>query len=333
MHRIIKASIILALSLIFIDNTSIAQNKTEWNGYLQTRLNSNYLGRNSFSLRRVKFWLKGKTPFNQNISYKIQTIYRWNNTGYLALQDAYAEYSSSSFNIRAGQMKPDYSLEWNQADYKLPTIERAQAVNALVPGAKSMARDIGADVLYHTSTKNFITSIGIWNGAGANVKLNKKNNYLITNRSTFSDNINALHYEIGYSIAYRKSNQMIFSKIFGTNQIAFSGNDFRWGADVHLFTNDWEFQAEYLQANLGGAKAYGYYILSEYTIEQKNQVVFLLDKFHGLNSLTENNPWIGIGFNHLFEGNKLKMMFDTRAQFNQNKTNYTSTIQLQLFFN
>ena len=41
---------------------------------------------------------------------------------------------------------PDFSLQRKQPDYAIPLDERADVVNALVPGAETMARDIGLEL-------------------------------------------------------------------------------------------------------------------------------------------------------------------------------------------
>ncbi|HKJ81223.1 MAG TPA: hypothetical protein VJ954_04320, partial [Ignavibacteriaceae bacterium] len=70
----VKIIIILAISLFLEINVSVyAQQKINWNGYLQYRFSDNYLNQTNFSVRRAKFWVDGSLPINdRNWGYKLQ---------------------------------------------------------------------------------------------------------------------------------------------------------------------------------------------------------------------------------------------------------------------
>ncbi|MGA8265934.1 MAG: hypothetical protein WB779_15935, partial [Ignavibacteriaceae bacterium] len=82
--------IILSVVTLFvcINFSVMAQQKIDWNGYLQYRFSDNYLDRSNFSVRRAKFWVNGILPDNNgNWSYKIQANFLQQVKYQLLLQD------------------------------------------------------------------------------------------------------------------------------------------------------------------------------------------------------------------------------------------------------
>ncbi len=329
----IRITIAFAVTLLVCINFSvIAQQKIDWNGYLQYRFSDNLLDQSNFSVRRAKFWVNGILPDNYGIwSYKIQANFHQQVKFQFLLQDVLVNYKVNNFEVTAGQFVPNFSLQRKQPDYVIPLDERANVVNALVPGAETMARDIGVELKWSDS-KTGSFSLGFFNGNGANT-VSKERNFLYVNHgSLLILNNSKSKLELGYNLSYRYAHNFQFSKIFGNN-FSFSGNDFRFGFEEKFNIGDFEFQSEYIDSHLGNRKAYGYYALVDYLFASKNLVTLAVEQLSDLNSSTANNPWYTIGYSYLVKGNDIKFSLDNRFQFVPNKTNSLTTLQIQYFFN
>jgi len=328
-----------SIFLIGLTSSSYAQQKVNWNGYLQYRFSDNYLNQTNFSVRRAKFWVDGSLPINDgNWGYKLQANFLQNSKYLFELQDVLVNYKINNFSgsttmleVTAGQFVPDFSLQRKQPDYSIPLDERADVVNALVPGAETMARDIGVE-LKLDDNKTGSVSFGFFNGNGANTVSNQRN-FLYVNRGTlFLLNNSESKLELGYNLSYRDAHDLQFSKIFGSNY-SFTGNDFRFGFEGKLNLGDFELQSEYIEAHLGNQKAYGYYALADYLIASKNLLALSIEQYNDLIPSTIDNPWYVIGYSYLLKGNDIKFSLDNKFQFASNKTNALTTIQIQYFFN
>lgn len=324
--------ILIILTGFILINSSFAQQKVNWNGYLQYRFSDNYLNQSEFSVRRAKFWVNGLLPAEEgNWSYKLQANFLQQVKYQFLLQDVLVNYKINSFEVTAGQFVPDFSLQRKQPDYTIPLDERADVVNALVPGAETMARDIGVELkLNDSKTGSF--SFGFFNGNGANNVSNQRNFLYVNRGSLFLLNNSESKLELGYNLSYRDAHNIQFSKIYGNNY-AFTGNDFRFGFEEKLNLGAFELQSEYIEAHLGNQKAYGYYALADYLVASKSLVTLSVEQLYDLNPSTINDPWYVIGYSYLIKGNDIKISLDNKFQFTSNKTNTLTTLQIQYFFN
>ncbi len=324
--------ILITILLVCINLSAFAQQKINWNGYLQFRFFDNYLNQTNFSVRRAKFWLNGATPgMDGNWGYKVQANFMQQVKFQFLLQDVLVNYKINNIEITAGQFVPNFSLQRKQPDYKISLDERASFVNALVPGAETMARDIGVELKFGDNKLGF-TSIGFFNGNGANNVSSKRNFLFVNSGNLFLLNNSKLKLELGYSLSYRSAHDLEFGKIFG-NSFSFTGNDFRFGYDGKFNVDNFEFQTEYIQANLGAQKSSGYYVLIDYLFAVKNLISISVEQFYDLNPSTIDDPWYVIGYSYLVKGNDIKISLDNKFQFNSNKTNSLTTFQIQYFFN
>jgi hypothetical protein len=333
MSQIKLTTVLIIIFFLCINLNSLAQQKIDWNGYLQYRFSDNYLNETNFSVRRVKFWVFGNLPLESGDSwnYKLQAIFHQQVKYEFWLQDILVSYKTNGFEITAGQFVSNFSLQRKQPDYSIPLDERANVVNALVPAAESMARDIGVELKLEDKNTGSL-SFGFFNGNGANNVVSQKN-FLYVNRGSFFLLNNAgSKLEFGYSLSYRDAHNLQFSKIFGSN-FSFTGNDFRFGFEGKLNLGDFELQTEYIEAHLGYRKAYGYYFLADYTIASKHLVTFSIEQLNDLNSSTMDNTWYNIGYSYLLKGNDIKISLNNKFQFTSNRTNALTTIQIQYFFN
>ncbi len=329
----IKITIIAAVSLFIVINYSMfAQQKVNWNGYLQFRFSDNYLNETNFSVRRAKFWVNGLLPVPEgNWGYKLQATFLQNSKYLFKLQDVLVNYKINNFEITAGQFVPNFSLQRKQPDCIIPLDERADVVNSLVPGAETMARDIGVEFKL-SDNKTGAFNFGFFNGNGANTVSDKKNFLYVSRGILFLLNNSKRKLELGYNLSYRNAHDLQFSKIFAGN-FSFTGNDFRFGFEGVLNAGNFQLQSEYIQANLGAEKAHGYYALADYLFASKHLLTLSIEQYSDLNPSTVDKPWYVIGYSYLLKGNDIKFSLDNKFQFESNKTNALTTLQIQYFFN
>jgi phosphate-selective porin len=322
---------LILILFLWTDVQSFAQQKVNWNGYLQYRFSDNYLDQTNFSVRRAKFWVNGLLPAeNGDWSYKLQGIFLQQVKFQFLLQDAFVNYKLNNFEVTAGQFVPDFSLQRKQPDYTIPLDERADVVNALVPGAETMTRDIGIE-LKLDDKKTGSLSFGFYNGNGANVVSNQRNFLYVNRGSLFLLNNSESKLELGYNLSYRNAHNLQFNKIFGNN-LSFTGNDFRFGFEERLNLGVFELQSEYIEAHLGNQKTYGYYALADYLFASENLITLSVEQFNDFNNSTVDEPWYVIGYSYLIKGNDIKISLNNKFQFASNKTNALTTVQIQYFF-
>jgi phosphate-selective porin len=329
----IKTTIITAVSLFIVLNYSLfGQQKVNWNGYFQFRFSDNYLNQNNFLVRRAKFWIDGLLPSGEgNWGYKIQANFHIQAKFQFLLQDVLVHYKINNFEVTAGQFVPNFSLQRKQPDYIIPLDERANVVNALVPGAETMARDIGVDLKFADKHIGSF-SLGFFNGNGANNISNNRNFLYVNSGTLFLMNNPGSKLELGYNLSYRNAHDLQFFRILGS-YFAFTGNDFRFGFEGKLNLGNFELQSEYIQANLGHEKAHGYYALADYLFISKHLFTISVEQYNDLNPSTIDNPWYVIGYSYLLKGNEIKFSLDNKFQFSSYRTYSQTTLQIQYFFN
>lgn len=323
----------ILITVIAFGSLLAAPRKIAWGGYLQTRFADNFRTNTGFSIRRAKLWIDGPAPVGNNLWFRMQGIFRYQTSGTFMLQDVYAEYRLPFGFVRAGQFVPDFSLERSQGDAYIPIIERAAVDNTLIPTASTYARDIGAEFVLQPTGSGFHTSFGVYNGNGGNTKSNEDRRFLFMNRTTYDVRFsNGLSWTSGFSVAYRDKSNLSFPAILG-NGTTFSGRDLRWGLETHLKSAKWGIQGEYMQADLGNARSYGYYVLGDYMCDAQNGITLSTEELNVPTPSCSPNPWYIVGYSHYFAGQKEKIMLDARTQHVNDQSNYGATIQFQLFFN
>lgn len=67
---------LLMSAVINLTASAQSENLPRWNGYLQTRLASDFDKTTKFIIRRAKLWVYGNVPKVDYISYKFQMVYR-----------------------------------------------------------------------------------------------------------------------------------------------------------------------------------------------------------------------------------------------------------------
>jgi len=327
-------NILFIILILFSKSGSAQENKftdnIDFNGYTQVRGISNFDDYNSFSIRRLKLWIKSKPGFSKHWSYKIQTTFSSLAQEKFFLQDVKIGYKTGLFSFNIGQFVPQYSLQRFQPDYKIAPIERTKVINLLIPDGTLGIRDVGLQVDFKTKNKWLETHLGIFNGYGIKEYRFKNKGYMINHKSLLRIPVKQDIIKIGYSLQYRYAENLHFKFIL-PDTVLFTGNDFRYNLFVMYKSKIFKIQAEYLAANFDGRTADGYYILSVINFK-KNQIVLSYETFNDLIDETIDKPYYRIGYNYLINEYKIKLSFDNYFQLNDNKIEkYFASIQLQIF--
>ncbi len=326
----------LLLHIIILFGTSIfsqenkLEEKVNWNGYTQLRASSNLHDNTGFSLRRMKLWMKSTSEFSEHWSYKVQTTISSYAQEKFLLQDIKIAYQRGLFSFDFGQFVPQYSLQRFQADYQLSVIERAKAINTLIPNGTLGVRDIGLQTNFISRNKHFESHIGVFNGNGIKEYRFNNQGYMLTNKTVLTIPFHQTKYKIGYSIQYRKAKSLAIPKIL-PDTILYTGNDFRYNFFMQFQSKIVEIQAEYLSAELNELRTDGYYLLSTINLK-KNQIVLGLEKYNST-LISKPKSYYRLAYNYLIKNDKLKLLVDNYFQINDGKiSNYMLSIQLQMFF-
>jgi hypothetical protein len=324
-----------------------AQGVVRWHGYGQLRY-----GRTDpltgFSVRRAKLWMKGPVTGVAHLSFKVQGIFRDAASGAFVLQDVFADYGDSRAKVRVGQFVPAFSLERSQPDYRVPLIERAGVVETLIPGARTMGRDIGAQVSLAPGSGAVRVAVGLFDGSGANRPPGSGSDFLTTGRLVLSTDVGtAAKASLGGSVAWRRTHGADVG-VLSTAGSDFTGSDLRWGGDARLAGPGWAVQAEYLRADLDGEPSHGFYVLGDLAVSQRDEVALSVEQLTTPDPTVRREPWYIAGFTHLLGGGRsrvagggagkarpgalpTKLMGDVRCRFRDGKPTVGAAVQFQVF--
>ncbi len=309
------------------------QNKIYWHGYVQFEANSAFKDTYYMGVHRLKFWLGSAPAFSQHWSYKVQVLFTTRNKEKLFLQDVFGQYRNKSgvSSIRFGQFIPKFSLQRFQPDYVIPSIDRANVIDAVIPDGTLGVRDVGLQYNLKAARKRLEINFGIFNGYG--IKLYKLSNkgYMFTHNLSYSIKGKTSLWKIGYSVMYRKAYNLPLKEIL-PDSILFSGNDFRLDFYALFNSHHFDMQAEYLRAWLNGQTVDGYYALATIKVNNKNHIYVSYDKYNDLVNSTNNKPWYVAGYNYLIKNHDLMLTLDTRFQGDNGKLKNITSLQFQLFF-
>lgn len=323
-----KPFVLQMLLLLFLVTSLSAGNEAIWNGYIQTRFQSDLDQRSGFLIRRGKLWLKGPLPQFSFLNFKFQVVYRSHKDQSFLMQDAYIEYQQKNLRFKAGRFVPDFTLEWNQPDAVIPLMERGLVIKALMHGENSTARQIGFQATYFT--KYFSGSAGFFNAEQEVPGENKHSDLLYTSRISGQLPITpgwSLH--LGGSFAYRYLHGSVLKNIAGTQRL-FTGNDLRYGLELLFKTPLADFQAEWLKAKISDEKTQGAYLFINLHPNSKFEIVPFLDWFEDLRSETSDHPWYGLDISYHFQKQN-KIMAEYKWQSENGQLSHYAALQLQIF--
>ena len=331
MRSVLFIALVFISGLIFAQENKFAEN-VDFNGYIQIRGISNFDDYTSFSVRRLKLWIKSKPGFSKHWSYKFQSTFSSFTQEKFFLQDVKIGYKTGLFSFDIGQFVPQYSLQRFQPDYKIAPIERAKVINILIPDGTLGVRDIGLQANFKTKNKLFETHLGIFNGYGIKEYRFNNQGYMIINKSSFQIPIKQNIVKLGYSLQYRSAENLQLKFIF-PDTVLFNGHDFRYNVFAMFKSKSVKLQAEFLQADLGKDNAYGYYFLSAFSFK-RNQIVLSYEKYKDLITKTSDNPYCRIGYNYFIKDYNIKLSLDNYFQISpESIKNYYASVQLQIFIN
>ncbi|MCG6956867.1 MAG: OprO/OprP family phosphate-selective porin [Gemmatimonadetes bacterium] len=292
-----------------------AQGAVQWQGYVQLRY-----GRtdptSGFSVRRAKLWMKGSVPGVAHLAFKIQGIFRNGSSRAFVLQDVFAEYRRSAIALRFGQLVPDFSLQRSQPDYRVPLLERASVVETLIPGARTLGREIGAQVLLAPQSGWLHAAAGIFNGSGANRVPGSEGDYLATGRLVLAHGLGSgVGVSVGGSAVWRETHGTDVG-VLSIGSSPFSGRDQRWGTEARLWGGRWNVQGEYLRANLAGEVSEGFYVLGTVAVGSSDQVTLSEERLDAAGGAPSGEPWFVFGFTRYLQtapqGSKAFMPWDEK---------------------
>ena len=324
----------IAIVLVLLSANALAQEPTvpnvAWNGYTQFRFTSNFNDVNSFAMRRMKLWVNSTPGFSEHWGFHVQTTITSNQNEKFLLQDVMAFYKQGQFQVNMGQFVPQYSLQRFQPDFEIPLTERADVINALIPNSTLGVRDIGVEGSFSSKNRIIQSWVGVFNGNGIK-EYNLNNSGILLTQKTSIALFNQ-HFSAGYSVMYRKADELQLSKIL-PDSIRYSGNDFRYNLFAQYTLKKFHVQTEYLWADLNGMMADGWYLLANINLG-KNQLATSFGQYNDIITSTGNAPMLHFEYNYLVKGDKLKLMFDNGAKIDDGSIkDYSATLQLQLFFN
>ncbi len=222
-------------------------------------------GESTFQLRRVRLSLDGKV--SEKVDYKLQA-----ELTSFKLLDAYFSYKPfKQLNLRAGQFKLPFSIE--NTDYgptKLELIDYPMALTYLVgynehlgdDVLKALGRDLGAK-LYGSFLDGVIGyDLGVFNGAGLNVKDNNKSKDIVAR------------------LTVRPLSGLLIS---GSYMWGEYGEDFikreRWGVGVCYDKDAWLARAEYIGGTTDAQTSDGWYVMGGYRFCKNFMVAARYDTF------------------------------------------------------
>ncbi len=312
MHTKYITASITAAALLFAFN-SFAQNadtsqvsilsskKMYLNGYTEVRYQQfeDPAKISAFDIHRARLQLKGS--LSDRVNYYLQADVVPSNA---LLLDATASYTvCHALKFVAGQMKLPFSQENLTDDSKLYTINRSQAVEALVARTKDVignqnGRDIGV-----IATGNLITpsgykwvdySVGVFNGQGINVP-DANNQKDFDGRLLFHPVKNA---DIGGAVYYG------YDK-FGIPALNHLRN--RQGVDLGYTYKRFDLRGEFIQGQDSSIHRQGYYIQAAYfVLLNKLQIIGKYDNYDpNTNPKVTNDQTTVItgGVNYFFTSN------------------------------
>jgi hypothetical protein len=307
--------------------------KVVWHSYLQLWTNTNFDGSYTMALRRLKFWLGSGPAFSDHWSFKVQALFTSLGHEKFFLQDVFGQYRNHSgvSSIRFGQFIPKYSLQRFQPDYMIPSVERANVINATIPDGTLGVRDMGFQYNLKAAQKRLELNFGIFNGYGIKDYRLKYKGYLLTHNLSYTIKKPKALWKLGYSVMYRKAVDLPLKHVL-PDSVLFTGNDFRFDLYAMFNSKYFDLQAEYLNTWLNGQHVYGYYGLATIKINPKNEFYVSYDKYKDLINSRDDHPWYIAGYNYLFKKHDLMLTLDTRFRKDKGNLKNITTLQFQIFF-
>jgi phosphate-selective porin len=306
----------------------------EWSSYLQLRYTGIEDGEDLYALRRLKLMLRGS--LKPHLQYYVQGIFKdgneSNTDGSPYLQEAWIKYTAWKYgHLTVGQFKPPFGMERFTPDWKLPTIDRSQATDHLIPNGQlgdSFARDYGAQLDAWLVTKRLYYATAVFSGNGANMSF-KGNGPLVTGRlvgvlyrspphSGRQDRIT-----LGGAVSTRKDHDQDFAPALpGTAALGythFSGRDTRANLQASADFSPVSLRSEYFyawfdpdRAPLVRMRASGFYVQGAMRFCRKFQGVAKYETFNPDRAVRNKYDlrWTTLGLNWFIRQDRIRLGAD-----------------------
>jgi phosphate-selective porin len=213
--------------ILLAHSTAVAQTPAstpplvKLSGYLQARETYQEGIGLTGTINRARLAASGNAP--ADITWRLQGEFRTGNVGTgkasVSLQDAYLRWAKNGLGVQLGQFKTPFTREFITSLAELETADRSTVVDSLAP-----KRDIGLMVDYALGGRATV-SVGVFNGDGQNVTVNRDSSALGIARVTMRP------------VPYL---------VLGTNVARYFQDSTRYGADAG-FESPWVIlRAEYV---------------------------------------------------------------------------------------
>lgn len=334
-----------------------APKRIDWNSYFQLRYTGIEDAPDGYSLRRFKLIFRGR--LQPDVEYFVQGIFKDGNhsstDGRAYLQEAWIKYSGWKYaNLTLGQFKPPFSLERFTPDYKLETIDRAQATDHLVPDGQlggSYSRDRGAQLDAWLVSRRLYYAVGIFDGNGANNPWHGNSPLLVGQvrgvlyrspaKRSRKDQIS-----LGGAFSTRHDHSQDFSSTLpGTSALGYSqfaGRDTHFNIEASANFSPFSLRSEYFYARyepsramLVAVHASGFYVQGGYDFSRHYQAVAKYETLNPNRAVVDSHDmrWTTLGFNWRIQGDRLRVGADyvIKRELRQQVPNNALLLQFQMF--
>lgn len=317
----------------------------------------NKVDEDHWSLRRFKLLANWK--LNNRLKLYFQFIYKTNNNSStddrIYLQHAFMKlFVIKHLNFKLGQFKPPFGWERFQPDFKIPVIERSQAIDRLIPNGslgESFVRDYGVQI-FGKLLPAVQYEFALMMGSGAHTKLSDKNAPLLSARLCFNKKLREpifhknvkLLLQLAHSQRRNRDNNFI-KQLSGCNKSVFrhfNGCDRRFDCALAVSNKRNQFVVEYLSAEYlpddkGQAKtrASGWFLEHSYFLCNRLQYVARYEHFDPDRAKKDKYDlsWLTLGLNYYFNKNNGRVMLNyiLKNEAKDELKNNMVVIQLQYF--
>ncbi len=317
----------------------------------------NKVNEDHWSLRRFK--LLANWTLSNRLQFFSQFIYKTNNYSgtddRVYLQHAFMKLLFiKQLNFKIGQFKPPFGWERFQSDFKIPVIERSQAIDRLIPNGslgESFVRDYGFQ-FFGKLLPGLRYEAAIMEGSGAHTKLSDKNAPLIDGRLSFNKKFREpiFHKNVELTLQLAHSRRWNGDNNF-TKQLPgcdknmfrhFNGRDNRFDYAIAVNTRRSQFAAEYIAAEYlpdgnGQAKnrANGWFLEHSYFLTKKLQHVVRFEQFDPNQGKKDSHDlsWLTLGLDYYFNNNhgRVMMSYVVKKEATDELKNNMVIVQLQYF--
>lgn len=258
---------------------------------------------------------------------------------HLWLQDVSWRHRTRSGVFTLGQFRPPFSRQRLTGDRELVIIDRAAAVDAIMPGGgmgTSFARDLGA-LWEPTLSGGWSLAAGLFRGNGTVQQEGiGRGGPLVAARLLHRIGDSRRGWEFGAAATVRDSDRRDFSKAF-PGLSAFHGRDTRLGVEASAHSGPWRGSAEWLTARFDGSggspdrRAHGGYIEAARTLQPGVEAVAQVQVFDPDTAVVNGADTWGwtVGANWTPRGSRNRWQLDYAAHRERRAERPNNVIQLQ----